>query len=244
METGAQQLLSELFPLPSPQMVVVYQLEGKVGLGGTLELLLAEGGYRRENWTLTSELEGHASQLRMTVIRRPDLLWTALDDEPGVIVTLPFAQLAQDYLARPEHDKIKILAAVQQHTTTLQDARLKSPGERREVAGVSCLSIRAAAQNLCLWEEAGIALDYQGASFRLTAIKIDRTATLAADAFELPTQAGEAIRDKLDAGVAELDVGAWLDRMAQGHHEAMLELGQPGFEIPGAAKDWMGGATQ
>ena len=67
------------------------------------------------------------------------------------------------------------------------------PGLGPRCSASPCLQTRIAAQNICLWEETGLMLRYEGSAFRIEAVNIDRAPKLAPDTFTLPREAGEAV---------------------------------------------------
>jgi hypothetical protein len=75
----------------------------------------------------------------------------------------------------------------------LAEQRERDDDARSEVLGVACLQTRVAAQNVCMWEETGLLLRYEGSAFRIEAFSIDRAPQLQPDMFALPSEAQGAV---------------------------------------------------
>ncbi|MBC8070982.1 MAG: hypothetical protein IAG13_21840, partial [Deltaproteobacteria bacterium] len=76
-------VLAELAPVPGGAVVIVYDIAGPAGISGTLELLLAEGGYRRDNWRVSLPLPEGTREIRGSRVRTPELVWRGDDGDDG-----------------------------------------------------------------------------------------------------------------------------------------------------------------
>ncbi len=231
LPTTADGFLRELLPLPAP---AVYEVHGPGGLQGTLELLARPGGQRRENWTLRLARDGKAMVTRRaTRIFTPARMWAGGEGRPGVVAPLPLADLGRAYEALPPARRRAVVRAVRDWHEELARARREHPGELRTVAGQTCTWTRAAAQTLCMWEEAGLPLRYEGPALSAEAVRIDRAPalTLASDAFELPPAAARAREVPAPERLARIGPDL-LDRLEVGDVAALALTLQPGFRPP------------
>ncbi len=228
----ASGFLRELLPLPSEALVVVYDLEGPGGLSGSLEILARPGGLRRENWRLELPVPGRGQLARRaTRIVTPARMWAASEGAAGTVTPLPLARLAGAYEDLDPSRRRAVIEAVRAWYGELARARHEHPGQVREVAGVTCTWMRVAAQSLCMWEEAGLPLRYEGPALTAEAVRIDRAPTLSDDAFDLPHQAATA--RNLPPPEALAGVGPeLLERLAAGDVAPLALTVQPGFRPP------------
>ncbi len=226
--TTKEEFLRRLLPVPGGQVVVVYDVSGPAGLTGTLELLVAEGGRRRENWRLTLAIAGGPpDNLQGTTIQTPDWMWTAVGDGHGTLTPVAVGPLADAYAAASPRVRRAVAAVIATWRADLDRARREHPGETREIAGQTCLWQRVAAQTVCVWEGTGIPLRYEGPAFTVEAVRIDREPGLATNAFELPPQAGHR-----PDGQPTSDAADGLKQLAAGDTTSLAQLLQPGFRPP------------
>lgn len=231
--------LERLIPLPSPAIEVTYEVSGPGGLEGTLEVSTRPGGWRREAWVLRvpmPESDDVATQIDGLTIQTPSQIWTAVGEEPGTVTPNQLEGLAQAYLDLDDEARRDVVAALDGWYARLAEAREEAPGERDTIAGQDCLETRVAAQNLCLWEQAGLPLRYAGSEFSLEAKAIDRHAEIADAAFELPPRAREAHEAPLPEA-AVIDPKAAVDKLASGDYAPLALLLTPGFRVPTARND-------
>ncbi len=232
---SAEQFLGELAPLPAPSLLVVYRMEGPSGLRGTLEVMARPGGFRRENWTVqvpTGDAAGSTlAEVRGTTIQTPARAWTALEGTPGRVFDAPLAGLADAYLMLPADRRAAVVDRLREWHDGLRRAREEHPGRLDVVAGQPCLQTRLAGQNLCVWEEAGLPLRYQGAEFSLVATHIDLEPGLSPNAFRLPPEAADA--QACPTGERfRLDPMATLQSVAEGELALLAAVLSPGIRLP------------
>lgn len=228
--------LRELAPLPHGAVLVVYRLTGPGDLRGTLELIVKRGGLRRENWTVQIPVPGREPQSRRgTVIQTPDLVYSQVptgaqgDEVAETLGRSPVGPLADAYAALDAARQDRVVAALRAWHRDLAGARGEHPGETRTIAGRACLWTRVAAQSLCIWEEAGVPLYYEGGAFTVEAIRIDVNPQLAADAFEVAT--GDRAPSPVPTELA-IDPTQALTKLEVGKYGAIALALAPGFRPP------------
>ena len=217
--------------MPGPAIRIVYEVQGPGGLEGTLEVMAKPGGHRRENWTLRRVVGEEAREVRGTTIQTPDLTWSGQDGQTGVVTAAPIGALAAAYLDLASADRARVAESLRRWHADLEQARAAHPGDVHEIAGQSCLRMRIAAQDLCLWEQTGLPLDYRGAEFRLEATHVDTSAKIAADAFALPADA-EGARHVEAPDRLRLDPKNSIQSLADGDYASLSLLLTPGLRVP------------
>lgn len=235
--------LRRLVPLPSPAIEVVYDVTGPAGLEGELRLWVRPGGWRREAWTLRVPMPGREAPDESAVVTKvtgltiqtPDRIWTAVGDEVGTVTQNRIGDLAEAYLALDPTARVDVISALDGWYARLDAARDDAPGQRKTVAGLDCLQTRVAAQNVCLWESAGLPLTYQGSEFSLRAVKVDRSPELPDDAFELPSRAANAEAVPIPKSL-ELDPEAAVKKLANGDYAPLALVLTPGFRVPSSGR--------
>lgn len=192
LPTSEAEFLAELAPLPDRASAIevryaITQVTGSA-LTGEMTITLAAGGNRREVWEL------RAGELRTTGQRivTPDLVWIANEGVPGELTQNHLGALARAYLQLPEDVRAPVVESIRAWHRMLAEQRAKDDSATAEVLGVTCLQTRIAAQNVCMWEETGLLLRYEGSAFRIEATDIERAPKLAADVFTLPSEAKAA----------------------------------------------------
>lgn len=217
--TTEAEFLAELMPLPddAEAIEISYAVTGPT-LEGEMTVLIREGGYKRERWELRTT--GSPTELRSAglAIVNPEQIWSAAEGQPGELRTNLLGALARAWLALDETRRAAVSKAVRDWHALLAERRKEVPGDRGEVLGVACLRTRIAAQNLCMWEEAGLFLRYEGSAFTIEATNIDRAPKVPADAFVLPPESRDATRIESEA----IDFDAALAEAAEGN---FAELG-------------------
>lgn len=215
------EFLAELMPLPgdAEAIEVRYAVTGPA-LEGELTILIGEGGYKREQWELRT-IGGDAT-LRSagTTIINPDQIWSAPEGQPGELRTNLLGALAGAWTKLDEQKRTAVAEAVRDWHALLRERRAEVPGDQGQILGVSCLQTRIAAQNLCMWEQVGLFLRYEGSAFTIEATQIDRAPELPADAFVLPPQARDAARVEPET----IDFTAALDQAASGNFAELFLL--------------------
>jgi hypothetical protein len=223
--------LAELAPAIGRGVRVVYGVTGPAGLSGELELLAGAGAARRESWTVTRPAsDGEPTVARGTVIQTPDVLWTAVESEPERRTAAPLGPLADAFARRDRPTRARIVASLRRWHADLERARREHPGQTQEIAGTSCLSLRIGTASLCVWEETGLPLAYDGAGFSITATRVETDVALDEATFAVP---GGATPDP--AGLAGFDAERALDDLARGDYTGVSGMLAPGLRLPALA---------
>ena len=221
--------LTSLLPLPdgASAIEIHYRVEGPA-LEGEMDVALGPGGVRRDRWELRSKAGDSYLRAAGSRIVSAERVWTAAAGQPGTIVDNHLHGFAQAYLARDAEAQAKIVEAVRIWHETLTEQRKRAGGEQHELLGVTCLRTRIAGQNVCMWEEVGVLLEYEGSAFEIVAERIDRNPELADDTFELP-----AIAAKAEKGSSEApDYDAILDEIAAGSYGSLSTLVHANVALP------------
>ncbi|MCA9685437.1 MAG: hypothetical protein KC457_24880 [Myxococcales bacterium] len=236
LPADAKAFLARLQPLPTEDghgVEIRYEVSGAMA-NGELQIQLAPGGLRRERWEISwagADAE-HPIVSRGTTITTPSKMWSARDGEPGEVAERALAKLADAWLALDEPQRRAALKSVDEWHAILAKQRQESPGERSSVQDIDCLQTRIAAQNLCLWEEAGVFLRYEGSAFTIVATAVDRQANFADDVFALPPQSARA----KTLEVEPVDTNLILEALAAGNYEAMAGLLAPKLDLEALQK--------
>lgn len=213
-------IMLELAPMPDHAIVIVYDVIGPAGLSGTLEVLAAEGGLRRDNWTITLPLPDGPREIRGSAVRTPTSSWRAEGETAGTLEPGRLADVA-DAIAKLDPDaRTKVITEIRKWQAELAQARADDPGERDTIAGTSCVRVRAGGGEVCTWEEAGLPLRYDGATFSIVASHVERGAALGMHAFEIPA---DAARSSL-AVTPTRPIGPALTAIAAGDRAALMRL--------------------
>lgn len=222
-------VLALLAPLPAGPFELRYRITGPGGLTGELVVIQKAGGWRSERWTMTSDgqlaIEGRT-------IATPRMLWTAVGEQPGETTALHLGALADAWLALPPERRDAAAANLTEWRAELAKSRLEQPGEGETIEGVRCVKMRIAAQNLCLWEETGLLMRYEGAAFELVVTKVTRDPAIAKDAFELPAIS----KDAKQVPVEGIDAKALVEGLADGKVGPIAALLAPGLRLPELAE--------
>jgi hypothetical protein len=214
------EFLAELMPLPgdAKAIEITYAMTGPA-LEGEMTILIAEGGYKREQWELRT-VGNETLRSAGVAISTPEQTWHANEGQPGELRPNMLAGLARAWAARDELERAAISKAVRDWHALLQTRRGEVPGDQGQILGVACLQTRVAAQNLCMWEEVGLFLRYEGSAFTIEATQIDRAPEVPADAFVLPPESRNAARVE----VPTFDFGPALDEAIHGNFAELLLL--------------------
>ncbi len=235
-----EEFLAALAPLPGPRVRIVYDVDGPGTLAGTLEVLATPGGFRRENWSLSRATgAGEPTQTRGTTIQTPDRLWSALDGEPGIEARSPIGAVADAYLSLDAGDRLKATESLRRWQADLARARVEHPGDTATVADQTCLRMRVAAQELCLWEQTGLPLEYRGAEFSVTATRVELEAEFDLEAFTFPADAQRARTVELPERL-RVEPRASVDALANGDYASLAIVLTPGLRLPlpGGDDEW------
>jgi hypothetical protein len=216
----AQAFVAELSPLPTDALLVVYDINGPGGMTGTLEVMLAAGARRRENWSLSVWVDGSPVELTGSTVQTADAI--AVEGPAGRSVDrVPLGDLARAYLAADAQTQQRAVASLR-----ALHARLGAPdeGTREEILGVACRPMRVASQDLCMWDATGLPLRYQGDAFELRAVRIDLDPQLGEHAF--------SIEEALPPATEGWDAAAALRALAAGSYGELGPWLHPGLRLP------------
>ena len=233
LPTTEAEFLAELIPLPGDVagIEIQYAVTGPA-LEGELTILIGRGGQKREQWELRTT--GANAPLRSAglAIVNADSIWHGPEGQPGERQQNQLGALARAWLALDEPTREAVVTAIRDWRTKLERRRAEVPGDQAEVLGVPCLQTRIAAQNLCMWEDVGVFLRYEGSAFNIEATQINRRSQLPSDAFTLPPEAsGAAVVE-----VEPIDFAAALDRAAVGNFAELLLLVSQTRALPKLAR--------
>jgi hypothetical protein len=181
--------------------------------------LVRAGGYKREQWELRT-IGNESLRSAGLAITTPEQTWHANEGQAGELRPNMLTGLARAWAARDELERAAVVKAVRDWHALLQARRAEVPGDQGQILGVACLQTRVAAQNLCMWEEVGLFLRYEGSAFTIEATHIDRAPEVPADAFVLPPESRNAARIE----VPTIDFGAALDESIHGNFAELLLL--------------------
>jgi hypothetical protein len=227
--------LAELLPLPteSGAIEIRYAVTGPA-LEGELTMLVREGGYKRETWELRTT--GTPTPLRSTglTVVNPEHIWTkasvdgpapseaapSKQSPPGQLRSYSLGALARAWAALDSEQRDAVAKAIRDWHGLLDKRRAEVPGDQTRILDVACLQTRVAAQNLCLWEQAGVFLRYEGSAFTIEAEAIDRDPAIPTDAFTLPPEAKSAT----PTPAAPVDFGRALEQAAAGDFGELFML--------------------
>jgi len=218
--------LAVLAPLPSDAVRVTYDVEGPGGLSGELEILLLAGGRRREAWVLELPLrDGATHRIESSAVQTEDYAWVGSGGDLE-IERSPLGALADAYLGLPQSERRVIVDSLDSFRSRIASARKSVAAPDREILGVPCLSTRLAAQDLCVWEETGLPLDYRGNAFSLRAREVVMDAPIPPDAFLVSAEV------KREAPGPDLDPHESLRRLARQDYAELGPLLHPGLRLP------------
>ncbi|MBL4684149.1 MAG: hypothetical protein JKY37_06145 [Nannocystaceae bacterium] len=221
-----EEFLRTLSPLPFDAVRVTYAVQGPGGLAGTLEILLASGGRRRESWTLALPLPGgDVRTIAASAVQTADYIWTGTGEFLEVD-RAPLGALADAYLKLPEDERRRVVESLDAFRSRVSWARVDAPGPGREVLGMPCLETRLAAQELCIWEATGLPLDYRGNAFAMQATTIETDARIPEGAFSAPMDV------QRNAPAPDLDPAESLSRLARQDYGELGPLLHPGLRLP------------
>lgn len=232
LPTSEAEFLAELAPLPDGASAIevrydITQVTGSA-LTGEMTITLAAGGNRRERWELRAGTQ--TAELRTTGLRivTPDHVWIANEGAPGELTTNHLGALARAYLQLPEDARKGVVESIRAWHRMLAEQRERDDSATTEVLGVTCLQTRIAAQNVCMWEETGLLLRYEGSAFRIEATQIERAPKLEPDVFTLPPEAKAAT----SLATAEQDHEQILKDIAGGSYGSVSALLFAGDALP------------
>lgn len=220
-------MLRALAPLPTEALLVVYEIDGPGGIGGSLEILARPGGYRRENWTIHVPL-GQQEERRLagSTIVTPDGVWVE-GRAPQTLSPSPLGALADAALGLPDDALRAVLEQLEIRRATLAEARADESAESERILDVPCHVTRVATIEMCLWEATGLPLRYRSDGLALRVVNIDHDASIGAHAFDLPFETKAT-------GPANFDTRDALRRLAEGDLAGLSPYLHPGLRLPSA----------
>ncbi len=221
MPTSEAELLAELIPLPNgAEAIEIHYAVTGPALEGEMTILVGAGGRKRERWELRTTGANAALRSAGLAIVNHEQIWHGGEGAPGELRPNQLGALARAWAALDAERREAVVTAIREWQAKLAERRAEVPGDRGEVLGVPCLQTRVAAQNLCMWEEVGLFLRYEGSAFTIEATEINRKPSVAADAFALPPEASGAALVE----VAPVDFRAALDKAAAGEFAELFLL--------------------
>lgn len=190
--TSEAAFLAELVPLPEgvEAVEIHYAITGPA-LRGTMTTTVAAGGARIDRWELSSTVDPTLRSAGTTLVNA-DHVWSAAEGSAGELRPNHLGALARAYLDLDQDARAAVVESIRSWHAMLAEQRARDQGARTQIQGESCLRTRVAAQNVCMWEEVGVLLRYEGSAFTIEATKIDHSPTLSPDAFMLPRVADGA----------------------------------------------------
>ncbi len=224
LPVDAPGILAELAPIPDGAVVIVYDVIGPGGMSGTLEVLAAAGGYRRDNWTISLPLPDGPREIRGSAVQTPTSSWRAEGETSGVVEPGRLGALADAIAKLDPALRIAVLTQLRSWQAELTLARAEDPGERENVAGIDCVRVRAGGGEVCTWEEAGLPMRYDGAAFSIVASHVERGAELGIHAFEIPADAARSPLLDTPGLDTPRDLAAALAKVAAGDRAELLRL--------------------
>jgi hypothetical protein len=205
--------------MPEHAVVIVYDVTGPAGMSGSLELLAAEGGLRRENWTITLPLADGPREIRGSAVHAPDAVWRAEGEDVGVVTPARLGSIADAIVALPAGERERVIAAVRTWRAELAAASAQDPGARETIAGIDCVRVRAGGGEVCTWEVAGLPLRYDGPAFSVVATHVELGASLGEHAFDIPPTAAH-----VPMAAARREWGTALAAIASGDRAEIMRL--------------------
>lgn len=226
LPTTREAFLRELAPAPADALQISYEVRGPAGLGGSLDIVLRPGGRRVERWRLSLPLpDGEERTIEGRAVQTEDYVWTG-EGESLVVDRAPLGVLADAYVTLPIERQRRVVDGLRAFRAQLEVAREDDQATMREVLGVPCLETQLAAQSLCLWEETGLPLRYDGNVFTLRALAIDLDPTVDEWWFDVPPEVERS------APGPDLDPDASLQRLARQDYAELGPLLHPGLRLP------------
>lgn len=225
--TTREEFLAELLPLPKGPISIDYAVQGPGGIDGTMRVVMAEGGRRRETWSLQMPMPaGDTVAIKGSTIVTPDHTWTDAAEGSATIRARSLGKLADAYLQADDDTQRAITKNVRTWHHEIEQGRRAHPGAQDTMLGQSCLRSRVAGQSLCVWEAAGLPLEYRSETFSLQATQIHTAFALPSDAFDVPEGA------QVTASARDFDPTGALARVADGDLAQIIAVLQPSLRLP------------
>lgn len=227
----AAAFLARLAPVPEGAVRIRYTLRGPGGSEGELDVVMRSGLQRAERWSLRMPKPGAES---LTVggasTMTPAHMWAGERGAPGERYPLPFEAIAERYVQADAAQRAGWIAQIDAWHAALAGARRDAPGDRDEVAGISCLKMQMAGQDLCLWEETGLPLRHRGAAFELEAQRVEVGAALSDADFEAPPAAAQA--KTVAAPATPVNAENFFELLERQDSAALSLVLTPGLRLP------------
>ncbi len=221
--TTAEGFLAEVSPLPASAVRVVYDVNGPTGLTGSLEVIVGRGGLRRENWSLTVEVDGEPAAFAGSTVQTPRAIFSE-GPQGESISPVGLGQLADAYVAADSATRARAVASLRRLHASVAVADFESAPQTDELLGITCRRMRLASQDLCMWDATGLPLRYTGDTFALHAVRIELDPELTERAFQIATPA-----PRPDDG---FDAKAALQALADGSYGVLGPWLHPGLRFP------------
>ena len=232
----ADAFLRALLPQPHAQLHVTYAVEGAGGTTGALEVWIAEGGLRKEAWTVRfgQMAPSDAPMLRTVsgvMVQTPTTMYERVGDAPAMQVEVPLRELGEAWMALPVARRRAAFTELARWYADRDRAIAASQTPSRTVAGHTCAVRRVAGQSLCVWEAAGLLLAYQGEAFTIEATQVEIAEAVDPTIFTAPSLDG--------TGPVGVDprfpsAGTMLAALEAGDMELLSPLLHPGLRVTGS----------
>ncbi len=228
--TSTDALFAEFAPLPGGPVAIDYVVEGPGGMVGTMTVTVAAGGRRAEAWSLEMPMPGRDSpiEIRGAAIQTPAMAWTDAAEGSAETVALPLGRIGEAFFELDASTQHAIVDHVRTWHAEVEHGRALHPGTVDAVAGQDCLRTQTAGQSLCVWESAGLPLEYRSQAFSVVATAIRSDVSVDETTFQIPGGA-QAKADVLQT----FDVGASLEKLAAGDLAELPGLMHPRLRIAG-----------
>lgn len=219
-----QAFLEALAPMALQGVGIDYEVTGPAGMHGTLRIVARPGGYRHERWELTLPGVDEGIDVNGSMVVTPEASWTDAVQGAALVHPLPLRALARAYLELPPELQTLVMYQIRQWHDALAQARREHPGSIDRILGRPCLQTEVASHRLCVWEDTGLPLSYDGDSFQVHAVRIEIAPDIDAEAFTIPDSAQPAV----DAPPA-FDAHDSITRLAGGDFAELALWLQPGL---------------
>lgn len=224
---SAESFLRQLAPLPFEAVRVHYDVTGPAGMTGDLTVIARPGGLRREDWRLEVPVPEHDPiVIGGSMIATASAQWTDAVQGAPVVHSVPLRALAEAYLELQPELRALVMFRIGQWHDALEKGRSEHPGTRERVLGQPCLQTSVASHRVCVWEQTGLPLTYEGEAFQVRARAIDIDPTIDPSRFTIPPGA----KDPPEAG-RPLDAEAGIARLAGGDFAELAVWLQPGLRL-------------
>ena len=194
--------LRTLMPLPGGDVRITYCVSGPAGMQGTLVATARAGGYRHESWSVEVPLPPIAEEpaglrrVEGSRVGTPDLIWSDAVAGAPVVRRRSLGALAEAFVDLEPGLQSLVMFRVRGWRDDLAEARDRYPGVTDEVQGQTCLVTTVASHRVCVWEETGLPLSYEGDAFHVRATAIESGIRVDERLFEIPAGGQHAPEDR------------------------------------------------